>query len=222
MLSLILARLPNTLTGPAGDGYNGHVPIRALFANPDAVASLFGLENGGGLVYTDIFRDAAGQLRAKTAKPASTKAVSLSPHGYGLAVDLDVDATCKRRGFSYARLLEVMAASGWHCHRRDGARGSEDWHFNFLGGSAPILLQRATAQHSTWDDPVEGRIQQLYGAQLAPGDAEIPALLKRTGSPSIRAFQTAWALTPDGIVGPVTRRTLAYVASELDLRQLVG
>lgn len=219
MLTLVLVRLPDGLTGPDDDGYNGHVPKRALFANPDAAASLRRLEGAGGLVYTDIFRDAAAQLRAKLAKPASTKAVSLSPHGYGLAVDLDVSATLKRRGWAYARLLEEMAAAGWYCHRRDRARGSEDWHFNHLGQQASVFLARTElGRPGTWDDAVEARIQQLYGAQLAPGDQDVPALLKRSGSPSILAFQTAWGLSADGIVGPNTRRVLAYVGAQLDLR----
>ncbi len=225
MLNLVLAQLPSNLTGPAGDGYNGKVPSRALYAHPDAVSSLLRLERAGGLVYTDIFRGAQGQLAAKRRNPAATKAVSLSPHGYGLSVDLDVDATLKRRGWMYQRLLDEMGKEGWYCHRRDQGRGSEDWHFNFLSGQASVLLPKASiARHSTWDDPVEARIQQIYGAQLAPGDGEIPALLAAAhvggagDKASIKAFQTMWDLEADGIVGPNTRRVLAYVTAQLDVR----
>lgn len=224
MMNLILAQLPSTLTGPDGDGYNGKVPARALYAHPEAFFSLIRLERAGGLVYTDIFRGAQGQLAAKRRNPATTKAVSLSPHGYGLAVDLDVDATLKRRGWLYQRLLDEMGKEGWYCHRRDQARGSEDWHFNFLSVQASVLLPKASiARRGTWDDPVEGRIQQLYGAQLAPGDDEIPTLLTAAhvnggDAAAVKAFQTMWDLDADGIVGPNTRRVLAYTTAQLDVR----
>lgn len=220
MLDLVLAQLPASLTGPASDGYNGHVPSRALYARPEASSSILQLERKGGLVYTDIFRGAQGQLAAKRRNPKTTKAVSLSPHGFGLAVDLDVDATLKRRGWLYPRLLEEMAAAGWHCHRRDKDRGSEDWHFNYLADQAPTLLKLATAQHGTWDDPVEARIQQLYGAQLAPDDADVAAMLREAKAADVRSFQAAWDLEPDGVVGPKTRRVLAYVTAQLDVRGL--
>lgn len=221
MLNLVLAQLPSSLTGPAGDGYNGKVPTRALYANPDAVSSILRLERAGGLIYTDIFRGAQGQLSAKRRNPSATKAVSLSAHGFGLAFDLDVDATLKRRAWKYQRLLDEMGKEGWYCHRRDQARGSEDWHFNYLGTQASILLPKASiARRDTWDDPIEARIQQLYGAQLVPGDDELQALLKAAGAADVRAFQVAWDLQADGVAGPRTRRTLAYVTAQLDIRGL--
>ncbi len=223
MLSLVLAKLPDSLTGPAEDGYHGRMPSRSLYAHPDAAASLFRLEKAGGLVYTDIFRGADGQLRAKRAKPASTKAVSFSAHGFGLAVDLDVDATLKRRDWLYPRLLDEMAAAGWYCHRRDRKRGSEDWHMNFLGVHASTLLPMASLSiPGTWDDPVEGRIQQLYGAQLTPGDGDVKTMLAIAGSSDVEAFQASWGLTVDGIAGRNTRRALAYVTAQIDIRTLVA
>ncbi len=220
MLSIILAQLPTSLAGPAGDGYHGRVPTRSLFAHPDAATSIARLERKGGLVYTDIFRGAEGQLAAKRAKPTMTKAVGLSGHGYGFSFDIDVDATLKRRVWTYGELLDQLEVDGWHCHRRDRQRGNEDWHFNFFGAEASSLLIKASSKHAgTWDEPLEAFIQQVYGSQLEPSDAECKALLEKLKY-DVKRFQSDWLLDADGVLGPRTRRTIAYVTAELDVRSL--
>lgn len=223
LLTILLAALPSTLRGPADPAYKGRVPKRALFLHPDAAASLGRIEAEGGAVYTDIFRGAEGQLSAKRRNPTATKAVSLSGHGFGLSKDLDVAETLRLREWTYEQLLDEEARHGWHCHRRDRKQGSESWHFNYLGTAhADLLALAKEGDRSTWDDPVEALVQRLYGPGLAPSLADLPALLARAGAASVTTFQKAWDLRPDGIAGPRTLRTLAYVTADLDVRTLVG
>ena len=166
-MNLYLSQLPQ-LRGPShgtdGKMYHGQVPPRALFLSPDAAHALGPRSASGGLPYTDVFRSAEASLAACQAKPDQAKPPGFSPHGFGLAVDLDLDETLATKGWTYAQLLVVMSRYGWFCHRRDGsATGSEAWHFNYLGPNPALYLAMASKyDHRSWARPVEERIVERY------------------------------------------------------------
>lgn len=224
---LKLVTLPNTLQGPSGDDYHGQVPARARLAAPDAQFSTLGDLN---LVYTDIFRSAAASLAAMGSK-RGVQAPGYSGHGYGLSFDLDIDACCKDK--SYFALCRALEDRGWFCHRRDGQRGSEDWHFNWFGLISPSLYlgKVEVSDPATWSRAIEYRICERYGDQFAPTPAQIQVALTSLGFyhgildgqlghesfAAIQAFQHAWKLVEDGIAGPRTQRTLAYVSAGIEI-----
>lgn len=222
---LYLQALPR-LRGPDDRDYKGNVPKRSLYMQPEAAKALLAADISA-LVFTDVYRSPQVILQAYRTRPG-TQPVSSSFHGYGGCVDLDVQATLKRLGKDYAWLCAHMENHGFYCHRRDGIVGcdqSEGWHFNYLGADAPKLLALTTADHTTWAAPAEAMIQKWYGAALQPDDVEVERLLRSAGVSDIRTFQRKWDLVPDGIMGPRTRRVLAFVTAtvqiETDLSALV-
>jgi hypothetical protein len=232
-MTLNLVRLPEVfrrrgIYGPAKD----QLPERAMFLHPEAAASLARIEemHPAGLVLSDVYRSAEASLAAVRAGRGA-QAPGFSAHNYGLAVDLDVGRVLQRGlvAVDYQGLLDFMASHGWHCHRRDGRRGHEDWHFNFLGAGAAAHLARTSPsilRRGTWSRAAESRIVELYGAQLALSGVEVQAALKALGfyrgaldgalgplsREAVAAFQRAWGVKEDG-AGPRTQRTLAYVAA---------
>lgn len=211
---LILQQLPQ-LAGPDDNDYHGLVPKRMLYMHPDAAAALLLVEQDtGGLVYTDILRSPEATRDAYRNK-TGTQPVSYSFHEYGGCVDCDVDRSLKKLGTSYDGLIEIMAARGFYCHRRDGnPTASESWHFNYLGGDADALLEQTTADHATWSKPAEAMIQKWYGPELVLTEEQIATLLPVAHATDVRDFQRAWDLTVDGIAGPRTQRVLAYVTAQ--------
>lgn len=230
---LELAPLPDSIRGPADPDYKGRVPTRARFLHPSAAESFVALEAAsGGLIYTDIFRSADASLAACKSKRGCQRP-AYSAHNFGLAFDLDLDATEKSLKASYKELTDLLKRYGWFCHRRDGAAtGMESWHFNFLGETAGDYLIEATAEHSTWSIPVEKRIAELYGDSFHLANADMQLALTKLKMYSgeldakigpltiaaLRAFQRAWGITEDRIeVGGVTQRTLAYCAATVEV-----
>lgn len=223
---ITLAKLPTTLRGPDDPAYKGRVPIRALYLAPDAAVSLLSLEQDtGGLVYSDIYRNAEGSLRARRAK-SGVQPPGYSPHNFGLAVDLDVTTTLKLRKWRYPDLVDVMADHGWHCHRRDlDSSASEHWHFSYFGLRAAERLKLADPdRRATWAAPAEAEIMDRYGSQFAMQPQQIRDALAIRGyrvdagmGAAIKRFQHDWDLTPDGIAGPRTQRTLATATANLSV-----
>jgi hypothetical protein len=214
---LHMQALPS-LAGPQGDGYNGLAPKRALYMRPEAAAALLLVEGDtGGLVYTDIYRSPQAILQAYRSRPG-TQPVAFSFHGFGGCVDVDVDASVKKLGTNYYGLVEIMAARGFYCHRRDGnPTASESWHFNFLGADADALLELTTTDHSTWARPAEGMIQKWYGDDLQPSDDQVAILLSVASATDLKDFQRKWDLAVDGVAGRVTRRVLALVTATMQI-----
>jgi hypothetical protein len=228
---LRLATMPATLLGPNDADYKGTVPKRMRYLAPDVGAALLALEKDvGTLVYTDMWRSAESSLVARRVK-RGVQPPAYSPHNYGIAVDLDLHATMKLRGWKYNYLLEVMKAHGWFCHRRDGL-GPDDmeaWHFNYLGDDSDKYLTHVDIDnHVTWANAAESRIYERYGQQfvLSPKeiqtslvqlhmykgdiDENVRSLLCRE---AVMSFQRAWGLAEDGDPGPKTQRTLAFVTA---------
>lgn len=213
-MNLILQQLPQ-LAGPPGDGYNGLAPKRALYMRPEAAAALLLVEQDtGGLVYTDILRSPEAIRQAYRTKPG-TQPVGFSDHGFGGCVDTDVQECLKKLGTNYEGLVEIMAARGYYCHRRDGnPTASESWHFNFLGLDADALLELTTTDHTTWARPAEAMIQKWYGPELALTDDQVAPLLPVAHATDVKDFQRQWDLTVDGVAGPRTKRVLAFVTAQ--------
>lgn len=230
---LKLVEMPATIKGPAGDGYNGQVPKRMRFLAPDVGPRLLELDKAtGGYIYTDMWRSADSSLAARRTK-RGVQRPGYSPHGYGLAVDLDLYGIMKTYKVHYTDIVEVMKAHNWFCHRRDGLGPdeSEAWHFNYLSEDSQRYLQHCDIHNPvTWASAVEARILERYGADFALSPAQIQsqlASLKIYGGDvdgninstlcreAVMAFQRAWDLDVDGDPGVMTQRTLAFVTATM-------
>lgn len=214
-MRIVLSQLPK-IKGP--DAWGDRLPHRAALLHPLAARSFVDLYRASGeaIEVTDCWRSPEESFRAMQTK-RGVQPPGRSAHNYGLAVDLTIDEILRSPTWSYERILDHMAAYGWHCHRRDRRRGAEDWHFNWLGMKADSYL--ALYPTRGWDAPAEQRMQDIYGPQMALSDAEIDAALARLGLTGSReervcAFQSRWQLTADGIAGPRTQRVLACVTAE--------
>lgn len=217
---LRLRQLPASTRGIYGPNRN-ILPKRALFLHPDAAQSFVGL--GTDMVYSDVFRSAESSLAAVDAGRGA-QPPAYSAHNYGFAVDVAVDQTIERTGWSYATLLKHMATHGWHCYRRDEKRGREDWHFNYLGDRSDVILSKML--RGAWEQAAEEMIQAYYGPDLHISDTEMQQALAKLGMyqgeidgligpisrSAMEAFARAWKVQK--IDGPRFRRTLAYVAAE--------
>ena len=227
---LTLARLPESAVVGI---YNGKLPERMRFLHPSAARSFMLLatqlqEAQVDLVVSDMYRSAESSLAA-VAAGRGAKAPGYSGHNYGFSIDLDVDAILKSIRWKKPDLDAFMSSGGWYCHRKDEKRGTEDWHYNFLG-SRPVevvpLLAAAKGRLSTAAS-VELRIVTSYGAamKLTPTAAQAALAVLRLYSgkvdgklgplskASIAAFQRAWKLTPTGDLDARTQRTLAFVTA---------
>lgn len=228
---LRLAEMP-PLSGPDDQDYKGQVPKRMRYLAPDVGPRLLELDKDtGGYIYTDMWRSADASLAARRVK-RGVQRPGYSPHGYGLAVDLDLYGIMKKFKVHYGDIVEVMRAHNWFCHRRDGAGPdeSEAWHFNYLGNDSDKYLQHVdTDRPATWSNAVEARILERYGTNFSMAPTEIQSWLtqlKMYGGDlnadlssqlcreAIMAFQRAWDLDVDGDAGPMTQRTLAFVTAD--------
>jgi hypothetical protein len=216
------------------------MPKRALFLAPDAADSLLTLcAKAPGLGFSDIFRSAEASLAAMKTK-RGVQPPAFSAHNFGLAVDVDVDGvlsedgktrlpgTLKRMGWKYPDLLAFMEEGGWYCHRRDGGRGSEDWHFNYLGSDP----ERAAAcleglETSGWSKAAERSIVARFAAQLVLDPEQQQRALAKLRlysgdfdgdlGPISREAQNAFCRTWDISLTDTVRyqRVLAYVSADV-------
>jgi len=240
-MKLLLKSLPELRGIYMVRGHPFRMPKRALKLHPDAATALLGLEaETGGLVYSDIYRSAEASLMARRRK-RGVQPPGFSAHNYGLAVDLAIDdyvppgtngpkeqGVLSRLDCDYEKLRQYMAAYGWYCHRRDGKRGFEDWHFNFLGHAPGRHLDEAKRG---WSRVAESVIQARYGSQLDINDVDLQKALAQLGMyhgeadgiigplsrSAVRAFERAWGLTEDGVPDDRMRRTLAFVSAQIEV-----
>jgi hypothetical protein len=222
-----LQRLPNTIRGIYGPGKD-MMPSRGLFIHPVAAPSFYQLGgNRGQLAFSDIFRSADASLAA-VIEGRGAQPPAYSAHNYGLAFDLAVDDTLGILRCTYTALLQRLAADGWHCYRRDGRRGKEDWHFNYLGDQSAAVLATLTQDHSTWPRAAEAAIQRWYGGQFSltversqqlltklklyggGADGRVGPLTKQAAG----AFARAWHLDSGDVYDERFQRTLTYVSAE--------
>lgn len=229
--------------GPYGPNRD-QFPARGSFLAPDAAAAFVEMVDAYGrdkIRFGSILRGAEDSLAAIQSKQG-VQPPGFSGHNFGVSFDVDVEYTLRSLGWSYAELLEAFAAFGWYCYRRDGVRGHEDWHFNYLGlaevprvgpgraapGPAAPILAKLTAARNTWALGAELAILRRYPEKsfvLTP--LEIQTALKRLrlysgdldgkfgplSLQAVSAFCRAWKLS-DGTSGRF-QRTLAFVAADV-------
>jgi hypothetical protein len=231
MLKLKLRRLPSSTVGIYGPGKN-IMPSRALLLHPDAAASFLAYESEvGGLVYSDIYRSAESSLNAIKTKQG-VQPPGFSGHNYGLALDVAVNETLKRRGWTYPQLLAFMESKGWYCFRRDGKRGMEDWHMNYLGTGDFARQTLSSLVPGQWSKAAEAVIVANYGPALSLSHLDIQKCLARLkvyrgtldgnigplSMEAIRTFCRGWRISVE--TGPRFQRTLAFVAADYDIEEL--
>jgi hypothetical protein len=168
-----------------GVGGVGSIPVRMRWLRAECAESL-----PPGLTMSDIYRSPISSLAAVKAKRGALPP-GYSNHNYGGAVDVDVDMTMRRMGMkSKAALDEYMTGFGWHCHRSDHRRGSEDWHYNHLP-------DRPAGAYSS--DEAEARLVALYGAAWAALKADV-----RAEQTALKAAGMYEGIV-DGDAGPMTK-----------------
>jgi hypothetical protein len=207
-------------------------PARAAYLAPDVADAFVPMVDKIGrdkIAFSDIWRSGESSLAAVVAGRGAL-APGYSGHNFGVSFDLDVEYTRRALGIPYAELLRLLAGYGWHCYRQDGARGSEDWHFNYLGSAAEAasVLNRMTQNHSTWQGGAESAILKRYPVErFALSASDIQAGLKKLGLyhgdvdgkfgplslAAVGAFCRAWRLPEQ--TGPRFSRTLAFVAADI-------
>lgn len=234
-----LVEMPSSIRGPDNPDYKGQVPRRMRYLAPDIGPKLLELDRAtGGYIYTDMWRSADASLSARRIK-RGVQRPGYSPHGYGLAVDLDLYGIMRTYRIHYGDIVEVMKAHGWFCHRRDGAGPDEmeAWHFNYLGEEPQKYLQHCDVDKpATWSSAAEARILERYGASFSMMPLQIQTVLAQLkfyggeldGNLSsqlcreaVMAFQRAWDLDVDGDPGIMTQRTLAFVTADKSISALL-
>lgn len=227
LLQLKLVRVPNVvgIYGKSGKDF----PPRMAFLQPDAAKAYIAAAEKLKLVVSDMFRTAEESLRARAEK-SGVQPPGFSAHNYGFAIDIATDAVLKATKLSKPDLDKQMEEYGWYCHRKDGKRGMEDWHYNFFGNrdqAAPWVkvCERSTNRSSG----IEAKIAATFGDQLKLTADEAQIALSKLkfyhgeidgkfgggSKQALLAFKRAWKLPQDTILDPKTERTLAYVSAEI-------
>lgn len=236
-MQILLSELPAdvfALRGVYGDNED-QLPRRVRYLRPEAAASMLRLvEQLPELRLSDVLRSAESSLAA-VAAGRGAQPPGYSGHNFGNSVDLAVDRVLRDAGVDYGQLVAFMGTGGWACHRRDGKRGKEDWHFNYFGGAVGTYVALTDpAKPGTWARAVGQLITDQYGAGFTLSPLEVQAALAKVGLYSgeldgdigplsraaIAAFRRTWKLPPAPPGGPsgVTdlrlQRTLAFVAAD--------
>jgi len=227
LLQLKLVRIQGVV-GVYGESKD-QFPVRMSFLQPDAATAYQLAAQALKLRVSDMYRTAEESLRAVATK-SGVQAPGYSAHNYGMAIDIDTEAVLKATGLSKTNLDKAMESFGWWCHRKDGNRGFEDWHYTYLGVGVTAKPFLDVDKNSTVRSAaVEARIRWLFKDDLLlnPEEAqvalsrlrmyhgEIDGLFGGGTQEALRAFQRAWNLPADGVLNPKTERTLAYVSAEV-------
>jgi hypothetical protein len=226
-MNIILRRLPATVRGIYGPAKNT-MPKRALFIHPDAYKSFMALIANATMVFSDILRSAESSMAA-IAAGRGAQPPGYSGHNFGLAFDVAVGETLALNAWKYEHLLSYLSANGWECYRRDGTRGKEDWHFNFMVG----LNMEAFKARAKWQTAAEASIQERYRGQFSLDEKGIQAALAKLGlykgevdgdigplsRQAIAAFARSWNLKDGFDIGPRFQRTLAFVSADINVQE---
>jgi len=222
LLSIKLRKLPSVLGiyGKTGD----YFPPAASYLHPEAAEAFErACAQFVRLRVSDMFRTPEQSMQARAEK-AGVQPPGYSAHNFGFAIDVDVEKLLKQTGLSKDKFDAKMMEFHWYCHRRDGKRGFEDWHFNYLGPDAAQWLAKASKTSTA--GAIEAKIAATYAEGLKLDPPEIQECLKQMkmysgdidgqigprSKAALAAFQRTWALPDTGVLDPKTERTLAYVS----------
>jgi hypothetical protein len=230
LLKLHLRRLSNVL-GIYGASKN-EFPARMSLLQHDAAAAFEAVQSltGQRLRVSDMFRSPESSLQAMQEK-RGVQPPGFSAHNFGLAIDIDVDAMLAALKCTKTVLDVTMASKGWYCHRRDHARGMEDWHYNFLGDNAVRYL--AGASPTSTSAAIEMRLVDQFRDDLVLLPEEVQEALTKLrfyagaidgslgprSKQAVAAFQRAWKLPETSLVDRRTERTLALVSCSFDITE---
>ena len=209
-----------------------YMPRRFRWVHLNLYAALVKLERTypGCFFYTDVRRSASESLAAVRAKRGALPP-GYSTHGYGAAVDLDVDRTRKAlmmAGVASMKLsvwkqeLDVIMASvGLFCFRKDHKRGKEDWHYNLGGGGYRAGQEWIQAEHAQWwMETMTMRHVQRALKSLKLYQGEVDGIAGRLTRESVRMFQKGYGLrrygrykVKMGTADARTRRVLAFATA---------
>lgn len=224
----IQVRQLSSVLGIYGQSKN-FFPARAALLHPHAASAYAAFETAiGSIRVSDMFRTVEESMKARAEK-AGVQPPGFSAHNFGLAVDVDVDDMLRRFRCTKPELDAKMAQYDWYCHRKDGNRGMEDWHYNYLGPSPEKWL--ASASKTSTAGAVEAKIVDLYAEGLSLDPSEAQEALKKMrmysgdidgeigprSRQAIAAFQRAWKLPATGELDARTERTLAVVTAEIEI-----
>ena len=226
LLQIKLVRVPNVvgIYGKSGKEF----PARMAFLQPDAAAA-YAAASKLKLVVSDMLRSAEESLMARQQK-SGVQPPGFSAHNYGFAIDIATDAVLKATKLTKPALDKELEEYGWYCHRKDGKRGMEDWHYNFLGNrdeAAPFL--KVCERSSNRSGAIEAKIKAVFGdgLKLTPEEAqtalsklkmyrgEIDGKFGNQSKTALMIFQRAWKLPETGALDDKTERTLAFVTAEV-------
>ena len=232
LLKPVSVPLRSIYKNKAGELVN--LPARVAFGHPSLVNAVEKLERDKvRLVYSDFFRSAAASLarrREFAAKggPQLAKRPGESPHNFGCAIDIDVNAALRELRLTKKQLDELLASYGLYCHLFDHSLAAESWHYNALGSHPEQWLKFASPKSTS--RAVEAKIQALYGNEFSLTRDQIINALRdpRAGrvflnvepttervKAAVIGFQKFWDLDADGIPGRDTQRLLSYLTCNI-------
>lgn len=230
LLTLNLRRLTNVL-GIYGANKD-QFPARMSLLQHDAAAGFEAVQSliGQRLRVSDMFRSPEGSLQAMGEKKG-VNPPGYSAHNFGLAIDIDTDAMLTALKATKPVLDTTMQSKGWYCHRRDGKRGMEDWHYNYLGENAVRYL--ACASSTSTSAAIEMRLVDQFRDDLKLTPVEVQEALAKLrlyagaidgqigprSKAAIAVFQRAWKLIETAVVDAKTERTLALVSCTFNITE---
>jgi len=233
LMKLKLQRIPNVL-GIYGASKN-QFPARMSLLRPDAAAAFEAVQSliGQRLRVSDMYRTPAESLTAMQTK-RGVQPPGYSAHNFGLAIDIDTDSMLAALKVTKPVLDTTMQSKGWYCHRKDGQRGMEDWHYNYLGDDAGKWLASASATSTS--GAIEAKIAALHPDDFAVTATEAQEMLKQMGLYSgaidgafgavsiaaLKNFQVSVRLPTTGQLDAKTQRTLAVASCTLDITESQG
>jgi hypothetical protein len=230
LLNLRLKKIPGVegIYGKTGNFF----PASAALLYPDAADAFVAANAALKVRVSDMLRSAEESMKARQEK-RGVQPPGFSGHNFGLAIDIDVEVMLKRGKLTKPKLDEAMRSFGWWCHRRDGLRGMEDWHYNFLGKKAAAEPFLEKAYKTSTAGAVEAKIKAVYGDELVLTPVEMQEALKKMRfysgaidgaigprtTAALAAFQRAWSLPDTGKMDEKTERTLAFVSCSTTIQE---
>lgn len=228
-MKLYLSELDQSeVTGSYGPKRD-RLAARMVFLHPDAAKSFLEMNSIKTIKCSDMYRTFEASRKAHANKGAAR--AGYSGHNFGFSIDIDTRWVIKTNNFANKVELDAwMETYGWYCHNPPGeTRPRESWHFNYFGDEAAKYLKERTANRRTWSKPLEKKVTDVYGfwwhkATIVDVQDALFSLNMYKDDPSgvedayhreaVTKFQKLWNLSPDGIAGTKTVRTLMCVTSE--------